>query len=170
MNLWCSCLQILMKIIWFKLRTTDQCALAAHHNPVVSSWACLNSHWLAKSWSPCWCPWLTGWETDKATQWSDVGPNKWDMKFRRYRRHNTQPHSATLSVPFSSQMVCILVFQGGSVLFQVLPKFLHWHTFLAQALSLATQPIKDNCSVELAGCRWKVGLRASKRKPSCSPK
>ena len=42
-----NCLQILMKMIQFKSRTTDWCALAAPHNTVVSSWNYLISHWLA---------------------------------------------------------------------------------------------------------------------------
>ena len=38
---------IVSRKILFKLRTTDWCALAAHHNPVVSSWHLfLISHWL----------------------------------------------------------------------------------------------------------------------------
>ena len=37
---------IVSRKILFKLRTTDWCALAAHHNPVVSSWHYLISHWL----------------------------------------------------------------------------------------------------------------------------
>ena len=41
-----NCRQILMKII-FKSRTNAWCALAAHHNPVVSYWHYLISHWLA---------------------------------------------------------------------------------------------------------------------------
>ena len=44
-----NCLQIMMKITLFKSRTTDWCALAAHHILVISSWEYLISHWLAIS-------------------------------------------------------------------------------------------------------------------------